>query len=210
MFSLPQITHPNPTGWPREELEETVRRWLEANQRSEGSKDWAHLAPLYTDDAVYLWTVGPGEEFVARGKKQIEEWAVGEQMAGFEGWKYPYQQVLIDEKQGQVVGFWKQVSPFTRPDGSTIEVAGIGGSWFKYGGNYKWCWQRDFFDLMSVFAAFSEISAQGNLSDPLKKKLYTVARGRPLAGHERLRPKPGVGDRLKQGAAMAKVVLFGK
>ena len=35
-----------------------------------------------------------------------------------------------------------------REDGSVIDVPGVGCSWFKYGGDYKWKWQRDVFDLM--------------------------------------------------------------
>ncbi len=196
--------------WPREELEEMVRRWLEANRASENTRDWNHLAPFYTDDATYLWTVGPGEEFVAEGKDQIAEWAVGEQMAGFAGWTYPYQQVLIDEKQGEVVGFWKQVSPYKRSNGSVIEVDGIGGSWFRYAGNYKWSWQRDFFDLLCVFSAFAEIAGQGNLSPEVKKKLHEKARGKLLVGHQRLRPSAPIGDRIKAGLSMARIALFGR
>ncbi len=209
MASMTETAAPT-TGWPREELEEMVRRWLAANQASENSRDWNHLAPFYTDDAVYLWTVGPGEEFVAEGKEQIAQWAVGEQMAGFEGWTYPYQQVLIDEKKGEVVGFWKQVSPYKRKNGTVIEVDGIGGSWFRYAGDYKWSWQRDFFDLLSVFAAFSEIAGQGNLSPEVKKKLHDKARGKLLVGHQRLRPPASMGERLKAGLSMARIVLLGR
>jgi len=197
-------------GTTREELQEAVRRWMEANEKAEATGDWSYLAACYTEDAEYRWTLGPGEEFVARGRQQIAEWAVGEQMAGLEGWTYPYQEVLIDEKKGQVVGFWRQVSPFKREDGSEIAVAGVGCSWFKYGGDYKWKWQRDVFDLMSVFSAFSEVAAQGNLSEPLKHKLHTVGRGKLMNGHERTTPKPTMGSRVKQGAAMAKVFLLGK
>lgn len=197
-------------GFDRAEIEETIRRWLEANEKAETTGDWSYLAECYHDDAEYRWTLGPGEEFVARGKQQIADWAVGEQMAGLEGWTYPYQELIIDERKGQVVGFWRQISPFTREDGSKIDVPGVGCSWFKYGGDYKWIWQRDLFDLLSVFSAFSEIAAQGNLSEPLRNKLHTVGRGKLMNGHERTAPKPGMGARVKQGAAMAKVFLLGK
>ena len=30
-------------------------------------------------------------------------------MAGLEGWVYPYQKVIIDDKIGEIVGFWKQI-----------------------------------------------------------------------------------------------------
>ncbi|MEI6201944.1 MAG: hypothetical protein WCP68_08345, partial [Enhydrobacter sp.] len=41
-----------------------------------------------------------------------------------------------DDQLGEVIGLWKQVA--TKPDGGTYEVAGIGGSWFRYGGNFQW------------------------------------------------------------------------
>ena len=41
----------------------------------------------------------------------------------------------------------------TRPDGSPYVIAGIGGSWFRYGGNGQWSWQRDFFDVGNATAA---------------------------------------------------------
>ena len=68
-------------------------------------------------------------------------------MGGLDGWTYPYQRVLIDDAQGEVLGLWKQVADATRPDGSHYEIAGLGGSWFRYGGNCQWSWQRDFFDV---------------------------------------------------------------
>lgn len=196
---------------PREELEEMVQRWLEANRRGEAEGDWArHLGPLYTDDAEYRWAVGPGEEFVARGRSEIERWACGVQMKGFEGWTYPYDRVVIDEAKGEVVGFWRQVSPFRRPDGSAIEVPGVGCSWFRYAGGQRWCWQRDLFDLMSVFATLMEINAQGQLSAPLKQKIAKLARGGTLEGHERVRPPIGLLTRVRQGAALARVALLGR
>ncbi len=39
-------------------------------------------------------------------------------MGGLDGWTYPYQKVLIDPKQGEVIGLWKQIADTTRPDGS--------------------------------------------------------------------------------------------
>ena len=194
----------------RQELEETMDLWMKANEKAEATGDWSYLGELYAPEAEYRWTLGPGEEFVARGKQQIVDWAVGEQMAGLEGWTYPYEEIIIDEKKGMIVGFWRQVSPFTRKDGSQIAVPGVGCSWFKYGGNHKWIWQRDVFDLMSVFSVFSEIAAQGNLSEPLKEKLHTVGMGKLMNGHERTSPKPAKLDRFRQGAAMAKVFMLGK
>lgn len=41
----------------------------------------------------------------------------------------PLPKVLIDDKQGEIVGFWKQVA--TDADGAESEIYGIGGSWFR-------------------------------------------------------------------------------
>ena len=197
--------------YPREELEEMVRRWLEANRLAEETGNWIeHLGPLYHDDAVYRWNIGPNEEFIAEGIQAIRDNALGVQMEGFQGWQYPYDRFLIDEMQGELVGFWRQVAPVTRKDGTPIEVAGVGGSWFRYGGDFKWIWQRDFFDLGNVFSALAEVAAEGGLSEPVKRKIHTMARGKKLAGHIPLRPDSGIRGKLKQGAALAKIALLGK
>jgi hypothetical protein len=165
-------------------MEEMVRRWVAAAERADAERDWAgNLGPFYTDDAFYGWNVGPREEFEAHGKQQISEWALGLEMEGLDGWVYPYQRVLIDEKQGEVLAFWKQVAPHTRPDGSTYEVRGLGGSWFRYAGDYKWCWQMDFFDFGNVSALFVELIQAGHLSDPLKRRLERAAAGELPPGH---------------------------
>jgi len=96
---------------------------------------------------------------------------------GFEEWRYPYHRILIDEKQGEVIGLWHQVSPALREDGTHYEVAGIGGSWFRYGGNYKWEWQRDFFDLGNVKALFFELAADGKLDPAVKRKIGKLPKG---------------------------------
>ncbi len=197
------------SGYSREELEEMVRRWLDANARAEQEGNWKNLGELYTDDAEYGWNMGPNREFIARGRKQIEEWALGAHMEGFEKWRYPYEKILIDGKQGEVIGIWRQVAPVKRKDGGDYEVAGIGGSWFRYGGDNRWCWQRDFFDLGNVKAMFMELAADGKLEPPVKLRLSKLARGRQLPGVYRLHAGPTLGQKLKGMLAMARIVLFG-
>ncbi len=195
----------------RVELEQMVDRWLAANRQAEQEGNWAkYLGALYTDDAEYRWNIGPNEEFVARGRQQIEQWALGVQMEGFEQWRYPYDKILIDEQLGEVVCFWRQVAPATRDDGTPYEVAGIGGSWFRYGGDYKWCWQRDFFDLGNVKALLFELAADGKLEPAVKQKIAKLAKGQLLPGHERLRECPGIGKKIRGLLAMIRIVLFGK
>ena len=197
--------------YPRAELEEMVERWLAANRESEKDGNWAkHLGAMYTDDAEYRWNMGANEEFVARGRKQIEEWALGVQMEGFEEWEYPYYRILIDEKLGEVIGFWRQIAPALRDDGSDYEVEGIGGSWFRYGGDFQWEWQRDFFDLGNVKSLLFELAADGKLDSAVKKKINRLARGQLLPGHERLRADPGIWKKIQGWMVMLSIALFGK
>jgi len=63
--------------FPRSELEEMMRRWLDINRRCEENLDWKPMADMYTEDATYGWNVGPNDEFMAVGRDQIREYAVG-------------------------------------------------------------------------------------------------------------------------------------
>ena len=75
--------------YPRAELEEMVERWLEANRAGEAKQDWRHMADLYTEDATYGWNVGPNDEFMAVGREEIREIALGLEMAGPRGVDLP-------------------------------------------------------------------------------------------------------------------------
>jgi hypothetical protein len=159
------------TAFPREELEEMVRRWVAANDRAGETGSWSPMADFYTEDAIYSWNNGAKYEFVARGREQIRDWAFGSEMAGLEHWVYPYEKVLIDDRQGEVLGFWRQVAPVKRPDGTPYEIAGTGGSWFRYAGDYKWCWQRDFFDHANAAAVFMEMAKNQQLSTGMQERM---------------------------------------
>ena len=136
-----------------EELEEMVQRWLDTNRRAQDAGDWKPMSEMYTEDATYGWNIGPHEDFMAVGRDDIRDIALGLEMGGLDGWTYPYQKVLIDPRQGEVIGLWKQIADTTRPDGSPYVIAGLGGSWFRYAGNWKWSWQRDFFDVGNATVA---------------------------------------------------------
>jgi hypothetical protein len=178
------------TAFPREEMEEMVQRWLDANRRCEGSRDWRPMADMYTEDATYGWNVGPNDEFMAVGREEIRELALGLEMRGLEGWSYPYQRVLVDDRQGEVLGLWKQVADATREDGSNYEIAGLGGSWFRYAGNWMWSWQRDFFDVGNAAATYFEMIRKGVLSPGMKERIEGAMSGGRQPGHYRLGQAP--------------------
>ncbi|MGQ0431652.1 MAG: nuclear transport factor 2 family protein [Microthrixaceae bacterium] len=163
--------------YPREELEELVERWLQANRDAEEAGDWRPMADLYTEDATYGWNYGPDNEFMCVGREQIREVALGLEMGGLDGWEYPYEEILIDDVKGMVVGFWRQIALATRADGSRYEVAGIGGSWFGYAGGYQWAFQRDWFDYGNAAACFMEMMGDGTLSEGMTTRMHRALGG---------------------------------
>ena len=195
----------------RAELEEMVRRWIDAHDRATATGDWkSTLGAFYTDDAEYRWDLGPDETFVARGLQEIREIAIGYQMQGFERWSYPYERVVIDEAKGEVVGFWRQISPYKRPDGTFYEVPGFGCSYFRYADNFKWSHQQDYLDLASVVATLRDLAAVGLLPEPLKAKMKSRARGKLMPGMS-LRPeRAGAMHKLRGNLALARVALLGR
>ena len=178
------------TSYPRAELDEMLERWLQANRDAEAAGDWGSLADMYTVDATYGWNYGDRENFMAVGREQIREWALGTEMFGLDGWEYPYQEILIDEVKGHVVGFWRQIADATRADGSHYEMAGIGGSWVRYGGDFQWSWQRDWFDFGNAAALFMEMMTDGNLSAGMTERLERSIAPGQLPGHFKLADSP--------------------
>ncbi|MFZ2511406.1 MAG: nuclear transport factor 2 family protein [Gordonia sp. (in: high G+C Gram-positive bacteria)] len=161
----------------RAELDEMKERWLAANIDAEKAGDWRPLADFYTVDATYGWNYGPKKDFMAAGRDEIRELALGQEMEGLEGWIYPYQTWVIDDRTGDMIGLWKQIYEGTRADGSNYALEGIQGSWFKYGGDFQFAWQRDFFDYGNVSALFIEMMTDKAMSDSMLARVTKAAPG---------------------------------
>lgn len=175
----------------RAQLEDFVERWLAANTAAEHTGDWRNLADFYTDDATYGWNIGPKEDVMCVGIDEIRDIALGLEMAGLQGWSYPYQKVLIDDQLGEVVGFWKQV--VTDPDEPTAaphEIYGIGGSWFRLNADCKIEWQRDFFDFGHVQKLYLELMKTGKLSKGMQQRIQRSMAGEKLPGYYPLGQTP--------------------
>ncbi|KAA9156531.1 nuclear transport factor 2 family protein [Amycolatopsis acidicola] len=168
--------------FPRAELDDMVGYWLAENEKCEQNGDWRPLAELYTADATYGWNIGPQQDFMAVGRDEIRDLAFGQEMEGLEGWTYPYQRVLVDDRQGEVIGLWKQIADARRPDGTPYEVVGIGGSWFRYAGDRRWDWQRDFFDFGNVSALYLDMIKADALSAGMRARIQKATSGKPLPG----------------------------
>ena len=91
--------------------------------------------------------------------------------------------MLIDDQQGEVLGLWKQVADATRADGTNYEIAGLGGSWFRYAGDYRWSWQRDFFDVGNAGATFLAMIKDGTLLPGMQHRMERAMSGERLPGH---------------------------
>ena len=172
----------------REQLEDWVERWLKANQDAEKAGDWKPLAEFYTDDATYGWNIGPKEDVMCLNKDEIREVALGLEMEGLENWVYEYQKTLIDEKQNEIVGFWKQIA--TKSDGTRDEIYGIGGSWFRLNDRLLIEWQRDFFDFGHVQKAFLKLIESGDLTPTMQKRIERSLAGEKLPGYYPLGTSP--------------------
>lgn len=157
--------------FPREEMEEMLRRWIATNAECGRTGVWAPMAEYYTDDALYTWNNGADWEFAARGRQQIKDWVFGTEMEGLEHWTYPYVRTLIDDQKGEILGVWRQIAPDKDPDGNNYEIAGTGGSWFRYAGNYKWSWQRDFFDHMNAGHIFLKMAEANQLKPKMVERM---------------------------------------
>ncbi len=165
--------------FPREELEEMMQRFVAANDEAGRTGEWSTMSRFYADDAMYTWNCGADWEFIANNKQEIHDWVFGTEMAGLEHWCYPYVRTLIDDAKGEVIGIWRQMAPDKDPDGNPYEIAGTGGSWFRYAGNFKWAWQRDFFDHMNAGTTFGKMATNGHLTP---KMLERIEKGSKMPG----------------------------
>ena len=170
----------------RDEIEAFWETWLEVNREAERLGDWKIMAEWYAEDATYGWMYTPDEHFMAVGRKEIRELAIGQEMAGLDGWHYDYQATLIDERTQMVVGFWEQRSGIVDDEtGKEFEILGIGGSWFgverQADGELKFAWQRDWFDLGSTAHTFLALAASGKAPQPLLDRMAVDGRSQP--GH---------------------------
>jgi hypothetical protein len=176
----------------RTRMQEHWDRWLEANRAAERKRDWTSLADFYAVDATYGWMYSPDEHFMAIGRQEILDYALGTEMVGLDGWHYDYTAVVMDESNGMVVGFWRQRAGILDDTGKEYEILGIGGSWFGYGvdddGDYSFAWQRDWFDLGSAAHTFLELAGSGKAPQPLLDRMGLHGPSQP--GHYRLADLP--------------------
>jgi hypothetical protein len=104
---------------------------------------------------------------------------------------------IIDETEGPWVD--RVLAPGRRrhPRGRLVlRGAGIGGSWFVYGGDRQWAFQRDWFDYGNAASLFLEMMGDGTLSDGMQARMDRSLKPGQLPGHYPIRDVPvGLWDR---------------
>lgn len=192
MVSTPSTSSGTPSDLTRAEIEEFWDSWLDINRQVEATGDWRPMAQWYAEDATYGWMYAPDEHFMAVGRDQIRDWAIGIEMDGLDGWHYDYVCSVIDEQKAMVIGFWKQRSGITNDaTGREYEIVGIGGSWFglkRTAEGIKIDWQRDWFDMPSTAQTFMDILAAGKAPETLLKRMSVT--GHDVPGHYHLEDLP--------------------
>ena len=170
----------------RKQMDAFWQQWLAANRAAEQSRDWSGLADFYAEDATYGWMYTPDEHFMAVGREQIRDWALGTEMAGLDGWHYDYVATMTDEQQQMVLGFWKQRAGMDDEDGREYEVLGIGGAWFGLqdgAAGPEIAWQRDWFELGAVAETFLAVAGSGRAPQGLLDRMALDGLSQP--GHYR-------------------------
>ncbi|ASW90730.1 hypothetical protein A5626_08350 [Mycobacterium marseillense] len=166
----------------REDFDTFWQDWLEINREAQRLGDWGIMADFYEPDATYGYTYSAEDQYMNVGREEIRAGVLGLEMLGFQGWIYPYQAVIFDDRSGQAFGLWRQLTTFNAPDGQPYEIKGLGGSWFQYSGKRSWSWQRDMFDVGVATTAMLEVLRDGNNSPQLDERMKLIAEG-DMPGH---------------------------
>jgi hypothetical protein len=152
----------------RDEVEGTVRRFIEAFAEADRRCEWSWLADeFYHENAVYTCPYGGTWLVVANGREEIRATHYGRDMkVGWEGWTFPYTGWAVNGDQ--IITHWMNRGPGTRPDGSFFETHGV--SFITYGGGGKFSSQYDLFDIAHQMKLCDELEAAGLLSPQLKSE----------------------------------------
>ena len=166
----------------RDDFDQFWESWCDVNREAERTGDWGIMADFYEEDATYGYTYAANDQYMNVGREEIRRGVLGLEMLGFQGWVYPYQGVIFDDRSGQAFGFWRQRTTFDSPHGAPYEIPGIGGSWFQYSGRRSWSWQRDMFDPGVATTTMLDVLRDGNASPQLEERMELIRKG-DMPGH---------------------------
>jgi hypothetical protein len=158
----------------RQEVQERMDRWIEANAEAERNGDWGPLADFYAEDCTYQYTMGEQGTRVCRGREAVRDYVMGKDMIGFEDWTFPYEWVVIDGNR--VMTKWWNQAPQKRDDGSPYRVVGM--SAIELNDDLEIVTMHDNFDLQALQAMCREINRKFGHG---RKKPIVIPKGANLA-----------------------------
>lgn len=136
----------DPAVWNRTRTAEWfARHALSRADRALTPDDWAAMADLFAEDAVYF----ESHHGYRRGRAAIREF-MRTSMTGFDDWRFPIQWVEVGERR-VVVQFLNR-TPGVRPDGSFYEFPGI--TVVEYGDDGLIRSQFDLFDTRKAIVTY--------------------------------------------------------
>ncbi len=162
--------------FPRSELEEMMGRWLDLNRRCE---ETARLGAdgRHVHRGRHLRVERRSERRV-HGRRPRRDPRVrprhrdgGTRAAG----PTPTSECSSTRRRARSSGCGSRSPTRRRSDGSHYEIAGLGGSWFRYAGGFRWSWQRDFFDVGNATATFVEMIGADALSPGMQQRIEQAA-----------------------------------
>jgi ketosteroid isomerase-like protein len=139
------------------EVRELMERFVATSLAGDASRNWAPLADFYAEDAVYRYTMGKAGMRVARGRDEVRRLVMQRDMAGFEGWSFPYEWVVVDGPK--VITKWWNQAPAVREDGSPYRI--VGNSNILLNGDLQIQEMHDNFDAEALFEMVRMLNRKG-------------------------------------------------
>jgi ketosteroid isomerase-like protein len=140
-----------------QEVRAVIERFAETSMRCDKERDWSPLADFYAEDAVYQYTMGKAGLRVARGRDEVRRLVMQRDMAGFEGWDFPYEWILVDGDRA-ITKWWNQ-APATREDGSPYRI--VGNSNIRVNDDLQIVAMHDNFDAEALFEMVRMLNRKG-------------------------------------------------
>ena len=154
--------------YPREEVEDAIRRLQAAFVEAERRNRWSWIADaFYHEDATYYCPYGGAMPVFARSREEIRATHYGRDMdvgSGWAGWSFPIVHFAVNGNE--IYSRWVNRGPGRRPDGSYYETPGV--SFITYGGQGKFSSQYDLFDITHQMKLCDELKAAGLLEQRLE------------------------------------------
>lgn len=152
--------------------QETLERFVAANDEAGRLHDWTALAEFYAPDALYWYDTG-ALQTVARGPQEICNLVLVRDQLGWMNWTYPFDSWAVGGDHA-FTRWWNR-GPGTRPDGSFYQVIGMSHIRFEEQG-VRFAEQVDLFDLGKLVQLCDEIPDELLLPVMKEKQLPMMRR----------------------------------